>query len=300
MTTEAEAVAEIIKRADRKPHTVPVSDGEIDADVLMVPNGIGGYDVHPVKQFTKPFRKAPERREGTATLTDLVSFISHVKRFADTDSVVFADKTPEKPQLLAVLDYHRIGSEAAPRFGGHRSLYTFPLSDEWKAWVAYDGKAFSQGDFAQFIEEHLADVADPTQALEGAKAFSSLLSCSFASASKLLALSRGLTVHVGERVANHANLSTGEARISFEASHSDEAGRPLDVPGAFLLAIPAFKEGPLYQVPGRLRYRVNAGAITWSYDLYRASAVLDHAIQEGCDLVAEDTKLPVLSGTPEK
>jgi uncharacterized protein YfdQ (DUF2303 family) len=299
MTTEAQAIAELQKKADQQPHTVLVGDEDHTVQVLMVPNGAGGWAPNHVKQFTEPYRKAPERRRGTAVLTDLVSFISHVKRFADTDSVVFADKSPASPKLTAVLDYHKTGAAGDPRFGTHRSVYTFPLSDEWKAWAAQDGVVMSQVDFAAFIEENLADVADPSSALDGAKKFSALMSCAYASASALLELSRGLTVHVGAKVAQHVNLQTGVGKVTFETKHADESGAPVSVPGAFLIQIPAFKEGPLYQIPARLRYRVNSGNITWSYDLYRASAVLDHAIQEGCDTVAEGTSLPVLSGSPE-
>lgn len=299
MTTEAQTIAELAKKADTHPSTITVSDGELKAELLMVPTQGGGFQTCHVKQFTDPYRKAPERRKGTATLTDLVSFISHVKRFQDADSVVFADKSPKAPKLVAVLDYHRAGAEAAPRFGTHRSTYTFPLSDEWQTWLAQDGVSLGQADFAAFIEENLADVADPANALEGAKSFAALTSSTYASASKLLELSRGLTVHVNAKVAQHVNLQNGSGKITFEQRHEDGAGAAVDVPGAFIIQIPAFKEGPPYQIPARLRYRVAGGQLSWSYDLYRASAVLDHAIQEGCDTVADDTKLPVLSGSPE-
>ena len=299
MTTEAEAIAQLQKNASQLPHIVEVLDGEHAAQVLMVPGQNGSFTPHHVKPFTEPYRKQPERRRGTAFFTDLVSFITHAKRFADVDSVVFADKTPTAPKLTAVLDYHRAGATGDPRFGTHRSVYTFPLSDEWQAWASQDGHVMGQAEFAGFIEENLADVADPGSALDGAKKFAALMSCVYASASSLLELSRGLTVHVGSKVAQHVSLQSGTGKITFETKHTDEAGAPISVPGAFIIQIPAFKEGPLYQIPARLRYRTSGGNISWSYDLYRASAVLDHAIGEGCDTVAEDTKLPVLSGSPE-
>ncbi|MDE8453326.1 DUF2303 family protein, partial [Klebsiella pneumoniae] len=79
------------------------------------------------------YRTNPLRRAGTATMLSLDSLIDHVNRFKDADTVVFADDSRSAPSMTAVLDYHRAGASGDPRFGKHRSLYAFPLSDEWKA-----------------------------------------------------------------------------------------------------------------------------------------------------------------------
>jgi uncharacterized protein YfdQ (DUF2303 family) len=297
--TEAAVVATLAERAAFKPCTVEIGHGDLTAEVLFVPDGKGGYHQHSVKKLLAEYRDAPERRIGTATLTDLVSFIGHVVRFHDEDSAIFADKTPANPSLLCVLDYHRAGAAGAPRFGTHRARYAFPLSDEWVAWRAANGVTMDQEKFARFLEEHLADVGAPDLAGPKAKAFAELFSCGFAGAGKLLELSRGLTVAVGRKVSNHQNLSTGESVLSFAEEHSDAAGKPLKVPGAFLVTLPVFRGGALYQIPARLRYRVQGGSIHWSYDLARLSEVCDHAIDEACDLAAEKTGLPLFAGTPE-
>lgn len=290
---EAEAVAEVVRK-HVEPRTIDIGGTRA---ILALPHGI---EAKSLKPLLDEYRTEPERRKGTAALADLESFIAHVKRFADEDSAIFADRNPAAPALVGVLDYHRRTAQGAPRFGTHRARYAFPLSDPWQAWTGADGKTMSQQDFAAWLEEHLADVADPSLAGDDARAFATLFDVTFAGPAKLLALSKGLTVHVGARVQQHVNLSTGEAQIAYHEEHQDGKAQPLKVPGAFLLAIAPFKRGAAYKVPARLRYRVSQGNISWHYSLHRADDVFDHAIDEACATAAKETGLPLFAGTPEQ
>jgi uncharacterized protein YfdQ (DUF2303 family) len=293
---EAEVVAELTKKGiEARVLTVHSPDGA-EAEVLVLPASLTAKSI---KELVDENRQAPLRRRGTAELTTLGSFIAHVNLFKNADSVIFADRTPSKPALLAVIDYNRHGPDGAARYGEHRARYDFPLSEELTVWRAMNGKGMPQEAFAGWIEDHLTDVSDPAGAQQGALAFAGLFGCAFASASRLLELSRGLSVHVGARVQNHVNLSTGETAVTFAEGHADDSGRPLKIPGAFLLGIPVFRGGAPYQIPARLRYRVASGSITWSYDLYRIDAVFDHAFDEACETAEEGTELPLFMGTPE-
>jgi uncharacterized protein YfdQ (DUF2303 family) len=296
--TEAAKVAELAQACARHPQTITIEHDGIKAQVLLVPNDSnGGYHQHSVKALLEPYRAAPERRKGTAQLTDLNSFIAHTNRFKDEDSLVFLDR--KAPSLTAVLDYHRKGAAGAPRFGCHRGQYTFPLSDEWHAWSGQNAKPMDQEKFARWVEDHLVDVADPANAGDGAKAFVQLLGCTLATPAKLLELSHGLDLHVGQRVKQHARLATGEVTFQFMEEHADADGKPLKVPGAFLLGIRVFRGGDAYQLPVRLRYRVQQGTISWHYELHQAARILDHALAEACADVVERCQLDVLDGVPE-
>lgn len=302
IATEADKVAELAQASARKPQTVLLEHDGIKAQMLLVPNdSAGGYHQHSVRKLLEDHRSAPERRRGTAVLTDLSRFIAHVDRFKDEDSLVFLDRTQDgkAPKLVCVLDYHRKGATGAPRFGQHRSEYRFPVSDEWQAWASQDGKPMDQEKFARWIEDHLVDVADPANAGEGAKSFVALLSCTLATPGKLLELSRGLDLHVGQRVKQHARLATGEVTVHFMEEHADADGKPLKVPGAFLLGIPVFRGGDAYQLPVRLRYRVQAGCVGWYYEMHQPQRVLDHALAEACAEVVESCSICVLDGVPE-
>jgi uncharacterized protein YfdQ (DUF2303 family) len=300
---DAKGIADVV-RANVEPRTMAVHELGADgapvraAEILITSAGL---TVHDVKPILDRYRKTPERRRGTARLADLDSFIAHVMRFQDSDSAVFAQPDPKTPNLTAVLDYHRAGANNEPRFGEHRATYAFPLSDEWTTWTARDGGdcAMSQAAFAEFIEDRIADIADPAVAGEGAKAFAELLSCEFASPSRLLELSRGLSLRVGSTLHQRLNLASGETQFTYAAQHQDETGAPLKVPGAFLLAIPVFRGGALYQVPTRLRYRASEGSVRWFFEMYRTERVFEHAFEEACERVVQMTKLPVFKGIPE-
>lgn len=295
LTTNAGVLADVIAR-HVKHEIVDVGDGRSTVPVLVLPSGL---TARSIKEFRDQYLTAPERREGTAKLVELASLIDHVNRFKDADSALFAVPDPKRPELVAVLDYHRAG-EGAPRFGRHRALYTFPLSDEWEAWTASNGKAMEQATFAAFLEDRIVDVADPGAAFSSAKKFAEALNIpSFASAAKLLSLSRGLSVHVEERATNRIDPSTGETTIFFAAEHKDDAGAPLAVPRAFLVQLPVFRGGAAYQLAVRLKYRVSGGRISWSYEIHAADKSFDDAFRESCELAAEKTGLPLFYGTPE-
>lgn len=246
------------------------------------------------------YRDQPARRTGTATLTDLESLIAHVNRFKDDDSILYAKDDRDAPSITAVLDYHRIGAEGAPRFGGHRARFAFPLSDEWKAWNAANAKPVKMADFASFLEDRIIDVLEDAQDLpEDMTRFIKAIGGNVASPTKLMEISVGLKVNEKSAVAETVNLSSGEGEISFVAQHTDAAGKPLKVPNLFLIGIPVFKNGPSYRIAVRLRYRKADGGLVFWFEMWRADRVFDDAFNEAVSRAREETGLPVFMGSPE-
>jgi uncharacterized protein YfdQ (DUF2303 family) len=268
--------------------------------VLVVPDGKRLVDLKP---FLDQWRAYPERATGTAEIAEIGSFIAFVNRFKTADTVIFADNHRNSPSLLAVLDYNQ--STSPPHmglagWGQHRVSHKFPVSDEWKTWIGCNKQQMNQETFAAWIEERILDVADPTLATDRTtQILNALGGVLLASPSKLLALSKGLAVHVKSQLENFVKLDSGEANLVWKTDHQDEAGVKLNVPGAFLIAIPLFQGGSCYPIIVRLRYRVGQGSVTWSYALYRTEEFFDSAIAQACKEVAEKTNLPVIIGTPE-
>lgn len=262
--------------------------------VLSVPSG---RQVISTKKFEDERRDAPERRQGTATFEELTSFIAWARRFADEDSVIFADVAGKAPKLTAVIDYHRKTAEGLPRFGQHRGVYTFPIADEWKRWTTLG--ELSQADFAELLEERIGDVLDPGSAGDGARGFAAELGFGLATPSALLTLAKGLSVHVEQKVTSAQNLSSGEMQLAFEETHRDAKGDLLKVPGGFLIAVPVFRGSDLYQVPVRLRYRLRSGVLTWKLSLHRVNEAFLDAVKGACSTAASATELPLFYGTPE-
>jgi uncharacterized protein YfdQ (DUF2303 family) len=294
MGTDTAALIEAAgKMAASEVVKVPRGDGS-QASVLVLPEG---REVHDIKPILDSYLPAPERKRGTAQLTTIESFIAHANRFKGTNSAVFADDNPDAPKLLSVIDYHE-ASAGSPRFCEHRGSYAFPVSDEWKAWKAIHDKELTQIKFAEFLEDRIGDVTAPGKAGEGVWGFVEQLGLPLATAAELLELSRGLTVNVDHRVANHTNLSTGEGRVHFETEHKDASGAQIKVPGGFALSIPVFRNGVKYKIAVRLRYRVSGG-ITWRCMLYRTDLTFQDAFGEACKRVQDETSLPVFTGKPE-
>lgn len=297
-------IGELAQRAALAPTVVNIKspdgvDGQFAVIPTVEPSGRVSVKLESVTRFVDENRARPVRRQGTANLCDLASLIDHVNLFKDDDSAIFANTDRTRPSITAVLDYHCKGSAGTPRFGTHRSRYAFPVSDEWLAWTGAHGNEMNQAEFAEFIETHMVDVTEPSSAGESAKVFADKNGVAFATPSRLLELSRGLSVNVGERLVQAINLQSGEKQIQFSETHSDEAGAPLKVPGAFLVGIPVFRADARYQVCVRLRYRKREATLTWSMDLWRREEVFDAAILQACEVVKKGTDLPLLVGTPE-
>jgi uncharacterized protein YfdQ (DUF2303 family) len=289
---EAQAIIEVVERLST-PKLVDIGQGR---SVLL---SAKGTDVSSVKDLLDEYRTRPERRSGTAKLEDLDSLVLFANRFKDDNSALFASLAGA-PSLTAVIDYNERGAgDEKARYGTHTGVYTFPLSVEWRAWIANNGKAMGQSDFAEFIENRVADL--DLEPKGDSVHFAERTKLAFASPSKMVELSRGITIRQNTSVKNVVNLSSGEVQLVYETAHvGGEDFGPLKVPGAFLIAVPVFERGEAFQVAARLRYRTKQGQVSWSYELYQADRRLQLAFDEACEAAAEQTGLPLFRGAPER
>ncbi|WP_223478727.1 DUF2303 family protein [Oricola indica] len=242
------------------------------------------------------YRQMPKRRTGIARADTLSAFCALIDRHKDDDSVIFGETAWPNPKLTAVIDYHSLDHD--PKWLGHRIEYAFPLTEEFKAWVECDGKPMEQGDFAAFIEDHAAELASPSEMEKGE--FERLFKERFATPSELIMLSRELEVFVGAKAKRGERLSTGERTIEFTTEHKDGKGDKVDIPGVFMVSVPAFVDGEALRIPARLRYRLGGGSIHWFYQLYRWEFWLREQVQRDLQEAGKKTSLPVFEGAPER
>lgn len=270
--------------------------------VLAIPSGM---KLQSIKPFLDEYRTAPERRAGTATLGDLASFIAHTLRFRDGDSVVYATRDEKAPSVTSVLDYHHAGDDGArARFGKHRGVYTFPLSEPWRAWAAIEGKTLTQADFAAFLEERIMDIQPvPTDGRSEAGALTldliGRLGGEVAGPDRMLETARGLRMQEQSVVHNVQNLASGEVDLVFRTTHTDSQGQPLKVPTLFVVGLPVFDGDSAYRMPVRLSYRRKENMLLWTVRRYRPDIVFFDAFDRALDRVRTETGLPVMIGTPE-
>lgn len=310
-------VTQLIEHAE--PELVTLQRGTSEkAEVIVLPDG---KQMHCIKQYLDEYLSAPERRTGTAKLESLDSFIEHVNRHKHEDSVLFARTGDiEDSYIQCIFDYNPNGGNVrSAAYMGHRANYYFPYSQEWKTWQAQNKEVMSQADFAAFIEDNIADVAyiddgflqtildsrtDLSVVLKRINPDSSdnasKLKAWVAGPNKLIELSRGLAVHESSAVKNAQNLQTGEAQIQFESEHQDADGKPIRVPGFFLLHIPVLDHGEVQTVLVRLRYRLRQGSLLWFFELYRPDLMVRAALTESIERAAGETELTAFLGVAEK
>lgn len=290
VVSDTQAVIDVVRDVGRV-EVIQLADDRV---VLSVPHG---RTIQSVRPLLDEYRVRPERKQGFVRLTTVDSFVEYVQRHKGYgDAVIFCDeRDPSRPLLRAVFDAHERSTpelRGAADWQGFGALYEFPRAAEWIAWTSLS-KEYSQSEFAAFLEDRIGDVVEPG---ESVRAYAASIGAQLAGAARLLELSRGLSVHVGGKVAQSVDLGTGEKSIQFEESHKDASGAPIKVPGAFAIGIPVFRLGALYQLPVRLRYRVQSGTVWWSLAVQRADRALDLAIGEAAARVQTETGLPLYRG----
>jgi len=295
------AIKEISLLADKAGSKLEVlarTDGQhgIPDNVPVFVNRENGT-VTSVADLFERYRFAPARKSGVAKVTTLESFIDLVKRHGTSDSVIFANTEWQKPSMTAVIDYHQDVPAGVADNGKHRVHYEFPLSEEWKEWIAVDGKPMDQTDFAEFIENHIAELASPDD--QETEDFRHKFGSRVAFPTELVTLSRGLQVFSETRVKNAVTLQSGEGQITFEEEHRDANGNKMDVPGMFILAVSPFFMGEPARIPVRLRYRLSGGSLKWIIKLYRPDIYITQQVLRDVERAASDTEVPHFQGAPE-
>lgn len=295
---EAQAIIDVVEKY-RVATPFELPDGN---KAILLPTK-DGICLRSIKPLMDEYRTAPERKKGTARLQEPGSFIAHVNRHKDESTALFATIGKDSPSIAAVYDYHAI--DGSPRFGEHRAIYPFPLSEEWKIWSEHDGEdgAMNQQEFAEFIEDRLPDLEQPQSAGKRTQKYVDALGCTLATPGEVIALSRGLSMSVDQEFVNQIRLGSGEMQMVFKETHGPAKGangQPITIPGAFLIAIPFFVGGEVCVLPVRLRYRASQGKVTWWYQLALVDALFREAIDLEISKISSGVDRPVFIGTPEQ
>jgi uncharacterized protein YfdQ (DUF2303 family) len=291
--TEADAIIEAVEKFYvPEGYAFEVQDDKIP--LLFLPDGMRRVTIP--EQEVDEVRGCPRRRKGTIRALSLEALIELVNRHKSTRTIVYVD--PDGFTFVGVLNDFAPGAEGEPGFRDHRVVYQAVLSKEWAAWTFGDSKPMRQGEFAAFLEEHVLDLLDPSGLGPATQKVIDALGVTVASPAVLRGLARDLSVRVKQQVREARNLATGETQVVFASEHATDDGRPLVVPGAFVVGIPVFEHGALYALVARLRYRVAEGVITWSYALTHPENAKRDAIDGMIATIREKTGVLVLEGAP--
>lgn len=229
----------------------------------------------------------PRVLSGTAQILTEQSMIDHVLRFKDQFSVLFAtDK-----MVCAVYDYHKpmcaqgLRDEQA-RWGRHRADYIPKLSREWEKWIVGSGKALSQTEFADFLDENDQDVAGPTD------------SRSVPSQADLATI--GHTLKVTSEDAVEATIDRTTGNYSMVAKQNMQATGECKIPKEFDVLIPIFDGGEKVRICCKFRLQKSGGQLKFGWVVPSAARMLRDEYAAMANRVATKTGVPLIFGTPEK
>jgi len=315
----AETMREVM--ADLSKH-IPIMTPEgfdlTKPHLVDVPCNREVVDLGDMHRHAAEFLK-PARRAGTDRLDDLASFIAWANRFKGETSALFALPDMQKPSLTCIADYHAPGAidpmnvsgDPTARHCHHRGVYHFPLSDEWKAWMAISGAALEKDDLGEFIEAQAKDIMDPTPNIlngrEKAECESwenrliqtaAKIEGRYGQLTQLLAMSKQFQVYEKSDLSLTTNRDTGESQMQFLNEHKTAEGAPLNIPNLIIIAIPVFRGGALYRMPVRFRYRKSGGKIWFILSVYNPEKAFEASFDEAITQATAETELPTFMGVP--
>lgn len=266
--TEAGAIAALALTGARRPELL----GEDGRVFVTVPEGFSLQEV--TSPYGLPLEPAPYIAQ-SVELYDKDSLVAYVKRHITPTTAIFAD--PFKDTFHAAIDWHA-AEEAG--FNAHKAVLKLQRSEEWTRWSKISGTLMPQADFARFLEENAADVAEP----DGAD---------------LLEIARDLSAKRKVNWKAGVRLQNGDQ--AFEYSEETEATAKsargeVAVPNKFILRIPVYLGEPTVEIGAFLRYRADGGGLMLGVELHRPVFVQQAAFKQiGLD-VAERTECAVLTG----
>ncbi len=231
---------------------------------LVVPERYKHIDLTEV---VRKAQVAPDRKTGTVVLSDLASLLQYMAdQHAQSAGYVFAD--PDSRTITVVFN----DQKGFPGWRDHRAVYKAALTPEAERWLSHSCKPFTQTEFAEFIEDNLADL----QGVEG---------------QTLLAVATTIAAATGINFSSAKRLDNGQTQLTYTETIDARAGADgaLQIPKTFSLGLRLFKNGGGYKLTARLKYRLHAGAVKFHYELERPENALDDAFAGYIKQVREAT-----------
>lgn len=226
---------------------------------------------------TERFLTAPSRKRGSVTFSTGASLEAYVNKHAiEGATEMFADV--DNLRVVAVLNGH---AKETTGWGDHRATLQLRHTPEWKRWAAKDGQLVDQVQFAEHIEQGLAEIVEPPAAemLELAQTFQANTKVVFRSSNL---------------------LNNGQRQLQYEETMDAKAGEKgnLVIPPSFTIGVAPFEGADPYRISARLRFRIREGHLTIGYSLDRPDVVLRTAFDDVLTSLESATGMAVYHGTP--
>lgn len=231
------------------------------------------------------FLEQPRRKIAKVQLHDADSFIGYITRHGSlTNSTIWcaADYLAGKVSFLSILNDHG-EDEKESSWRDHKASFSPKLSEEWNRWAGKNKEAFSQAEFAAFIEDNLKDIASVEGQPTGAQ---------------MLEMALTFEANQDMRFKSAIRLQSGGIQMNFVQDDDAQTLQKMQVFDRFSLGSPIFWNGDAYRIDARLRYRVRDGVLKFWFELIRQDKVLEAATQTLITTIREKTGNPFFFGNP--
>lgn len=240
-------------------YLVATADGRVDTINLTGPEHTGQL----------------QRKAGTTTVRDALSFLTYWDKHHDDASEVYADS--DRLTVTAVLDAHQADGA---RWAQHRLHLALRETAAWKQWLHNDGQLLDQETFAEFLEDHPPELLEPSAAemLEIAQSFQAAQKVDFQSATR---------------------LTSGQRQFQYVETTTAKAGQKgqLSVPEVFTIGLVPFEGSEGYRLTARLRHRIGQNGLRLGYKLERPDEIRKTAFADVVKAIGEQIDAPVMNGT---
>ncbi len=207
--------------------------------------------------------KVPDRIRQRVTLGDQVSFCRYVKAHRTPDTALFAEIGNEQGSFTAILDYHQAEGGVAS-WCTHVATFAPQKTQNWLRWLGQNAKAMGQTEFAQFLENNVADVVNPD-------------------GGELLQIINAFEINGTLTFQRVQRLTDGTVKLSYQQEQSAKSGE-MAIPEVFTLRFPLFEGEPPTVLKARLRYRLaQAGELKLWFELINPHL----AVRDGLQMVLE-------------
>ncbi len=218
---------------------------------------------------------APTAIRGKYSFTRQSSFIDYVNEHKTAGTRVYV---PSISLFLAVLNH---ASHGDPQWNNHTAELQLKQTPAWLTWKGENKKNMNQRDFAQFIEDNLAEIVNPVGAA-------------------LLDLIRTIKMTQSLEIGGEVNERGELSSQMFEIKARNSAGAKMDVelPGSFMLALSPYEDGVPMTIECRLRFKIDPPKMTFFYEIRHIDRIEREAVDKIAANIKQSVQLPVWYGNP--
>lgn len=227
-----------------------------------------------------PYRNNPRRQQGFIRVNTAQAFVDYVQRFGPDiapSTVIVADRR----QVTAVFNHH--STLGVPGWGDWGVILDLQYTPSWTGWSGFAGNYQTQESLANWLEENALDVIEPA-------------------AGTLLDIITNLDLTSQSKVQRRVNLQNGSVRFYFDedflpAGGTEDEHGTVTVPKGFTIRTQVFVDGPSFEIPILLRYRVKGGEPAWMFKFTgEVTKILEDALDNLTSSIAMGVNLPVYRG----